>query len=200
MEPQSAVKLTEQDRQALLALARSAVEAVSRRNPLPAVDVSAMSTPLAAPGACFVTLTRHESGDLRGCTGVLVARGPLAEEVARTAAQTALHDPRFPPVRFDEVPDLDIEISVLTPPHPLEFTSPADIPRLLRPHIDGVTLTLGRRRATFLPQVWDKVPDPVEFLNRLCLKMGVPAGSWQSPDIGVEIYQVVEFSDHERRG
>jgi len=200
MGPQVIPELTREDRLALLDLARTTVAAAARHEPLPRIDLSDVPPALAAPGACFVTLTRHGTGELRGCTGVLVARTALAEEVVHTAAQTALHDPRFTPVRAEEVPEMDIEISVLTPSRPLDFDVPEDIPRLLRPGIDGVTLTIGRRRATFLPQVWDKVPDPVDFLNRLCLKMGLPAGTWRTPGTSVEVYQVVEFSDHERRG
>ena len=200
MEGLSLPRLTDEECAILLDLARSSVQAAAAHGTPPSVDLSQMPAALSAPAACFVTLNVHGSGDLRGCTGVLVARAPLVEEVIHTAAQTALYDPRFPPVRPDEVDHLDIEISVLTPPSPLQFDSPADIPRLLRPHVDGVTLKAGHRRATFLPQVWDKVPDPVEFLSRLCLKMGASANTWRQTRVEVETYQVIEFSDQKRRG
>jgi hypothetical protein len=193
-------QLTDEECNTLLALARSAVEAAASHTAPPPVDLSQMPAALAVPAACFVTLTVRGSADLRGCTGVLVARAPLAEEVVHTANQTALHDPRFASVRPDEVDNLDIEISVLTPPSPLEFDSPGELPRLLRPGVDGVTLKVGHRRATFLPQVWHKIPDPVEFLSRLCLKMGVSANTWRETRMDVEIYQVIEFSDQKRRG
>ena len=107
------------------------------------------------------------------------------------------------PVQSDEVPNIHIEISVLTPPTPLNFTNPLDIPRLIRPHVDGVTLTLDGRRATFLPQVWDTVPDPVEFLTRLSEKMGLSGDAWKDSGIRVDVYQAVTIEEpvaHETQG
>ncbi len=188
-------RLSEDERRQLLALARASVSAAAAGKPLPQIKLDDLSSNLREPGACFVTLHKH--GDLRGCTGVLVAQIPLAEEVIKTAAQTALHDPRFMPVSPDEVPEIDIEVSVLTPPQKLDVPDPRNLPKLIRPGIDGVTLYRGPYRATFLPQVWDKIPDPVEFLGRLCQKMGLPMQAWQQPGMQVEVYQVEEFSENE---
>lgn len=187
-------RLSFDEQRMLLKLARESVACAAAGTPLPHVRLSELPPALREPGACFVTLHKH--GDLRGCTGVLVAQMPLAEEVVRTAAATALHDPRFDPVRPFELPDLDIEISILTPPQPLEVPRPADLPRLIRPGIDGVTLYLPPYRATFLPQVWERVPDPVQFLDMLCQKMGLPSRSWLDPQMRVEVYQVEEFSEN----
>jgi hypothetical protein len=190
----SASQLSLQDRLCLLDLARRSIEAASLAAQIPELDLDKLSPPLREPKACFVTLHKYEQ--LRGCTGVLAPRSPLALEVSRTAAQTALYDPRFDPVSPEEVPELDIEISILTTPQRLHVEIPSQLPRRLRPGIDGVTLMKGPYRATFLPQVWKRVPEPEMFLNLLCQKMGLPASTWRLMPLDVEIYQVEEFSEH----
>lgn len=178
----------------LLKLARQSLEAATEGRPLPQVNLSDFPPSLRQPAACFVTM--YIDSELRGCTGTLTARAPLAEEVVQTAAQTALNDWRFTPVTPREVPSISIEISVLTAPRKLDVPSPDALPNLIRPGIDGVTLTKGPRyRATFLPQVWDKIPNPVEFLNMLCQKMGLPSQEWRAPGMQVEVYQVEEFAE-----
>jgi AmmeMemoRadiSam system protein A len=144
--------------------------------------------------ACFVTL-RERNEDLRGCTGTLVARQALAQEVGHTTVQTALHDPRFPPVRAEEVPDLQIEISILTPPVERPFQSSNELLALLRPHVDGVILVVDGRRATFLPQVWERVPDPVDFLNLLCRKMGLPSLAWTRKNVQLYTYEAIVIEE-----
>lgn len=186
---------TPEEQAALLKIARAAVEdAAAGREPAP-LDLAGLPPALTRPRACFVTLYTAD-GDLRGCTGTLTARRPLAEEVSAMAVQTALYDPRFMPVRSEEVPGLRIEISILTPARPLAFDRPEDIPRLLRPGVDGVVLMVGGRRATFLPQVWEKIPDPHRFLDMLCQKMGLPAGAWRRPDVEVHLYETVVIEEH----
>src|SRR5258706_4336610 len=157
----------------LLNVARGTLEAVTVGGIAPQPDRESVPASLVEWRACFVTL--HRETDLRGCTGTLTARRSLLEEVITTTEQTALNDPRFPPVTPYEVPLIRIEISVLTSSQRLEFASPDQIPQLIRPHIDGVTLKLGLNRSTFLPQVWEKIPDPIQFLNLLSRKMGLPA-------------------------
>ncbi len=142
----------------------------------------------------FVTLTER-SGELRGCIGTLEAHQPLVEDVREHAAAAATLDYRFSPVMPDEVTELRIEISRLTTPLPLEYTSPDELPARLRPGVDGVILRDGGHRATFLPQVWEKVGDPEEFLAHLCLKMGAPANLWRRKKMDVLIYQVEEFHE-----
>nr|MBN1228803.1 AmmeMemoRadiSam system protein A [Anaerolineae bacterium] len=182
----------------MLDIARQSIRAAAAGKPMPSVDTEHINPLLLEPGACFVTLHRKD-GSLRGCTGILVAELPLIEELIRTAGRTALRDPRFHPVQPDEVDDLIIEISVLTPPQPLVLARPEDLPRLIRPGIDGVTLSRGYHRATFLPQVWEKIPDPVRFLDMLCQKMGLEPGAWRYPTMQAEVYQVEEFSEMEER-
>jgi AmmeMemoRadiSam system protein A len=194
MSKDEMTNITPEDRSLLLRLARQSIEAVSKGKKTPRPELEELSPALTNPGACFVTI--YKNGQLRGCTGTLVAKEPLAHSVSRVAAQTALSDPRFPIVVPDEVPLLDIEISILTPPQPLEFSNPADLPNLLRPGIDGVTLSYDNLyRATFLPQVWERITDPTTFLDMLSQKMGLGRKAWLMPGIQVEIYQVENFEE-----
>ena len=185
--------LTSDERSILLKLARQAIEAAAKRQALPALDLASLPAALAEQGASFVTLTRH--GELRGCIGALEAYQPLAEDVREHAVAAATEDYRFPPVREEELPELEIEISRLTPSQPLDYSQPGDLPGLLRPNLDGVVLRDGWRRATFLPQVWEKIPDPEDFLANLCYKMGVSADLWRHKKLNVSIYQVEEFHE-----
>jgi AmmeMemoRadiSam system protein A len=115
--------------------------------------------------------------------------------VREHAIAAALEDYRFPPVRPEEVPRIRIEISRLTAPIPLKYERSEDLLKMLRPGVDGVVLRDGLRRATFLPQVWEKLPDPREFLEHLCLKMGVDASTWRYHKLQVYTYQVEEFHE-----
>lgn len=185
--------LTIEEQNALLKLARQALEAGVQRQPLPAPDWERLPPRLVEPGASFVTLTRQ--GSLRGCIGMLEAVQPLAADVQQHAVEAALDDPRFMPVQPTELAEIHIEVSVLTPPQDLPYDTPADLPHRLRPMIDGVTLFEGRRRATFLPQVWEMIPDPEEFLSRLCEKMGASPNLWRTRKLAVQTYQVQEFHE-----
>lgn len=186
--------LTLEEREFLLCLARQALELGVHSQPLPPLDLESIPPRLREPGASFVTLTRK--GELRGCVGALEPYMPLAEDVREHAVAAALQDFRFPPVTPRELPEIEIEISRLTAPEPLDYTRPEELPSRIRPGIDGVVLRDGLRRATFLPQVWEKLPRPEDFLGHLCLKMGVDAGYWRYKKLQVSTYQVEEF--HER--
>lgn len=140
-----------------------------------------------APGASFVTLT--EDGRLRGCIGSLEARRPLRADVAGNAVAAATRDPRFLPVAPEEVARLRIEVSVLTPQRPLEAVSREEALARLRPGVDGVVLEDGYHRATFLPQVWEQLPDPDAFLGHLARKAGLSPSHW-SPRTRLFIYEV----------
>jgi hypothetical protein len=181
------------DRKYLLELARKTVRAVASGGPLPEVSGASLATKFTAPQGCFVTLTEH--GDLRGCIGYIRAQGPLYKAVIENARNAAISDPRFPPVAPDEVDRLQIEISVLTEPQPLPFTSSADLLQKLQPHKDGVVLQIGARGATYLPQVWDQLPDKVEFLNSLAEKAGCDRTDWRQPGTSVFIYHVEAFKE-----
>ena len=127
--------------------------------------------------ACFVTLT--ESGELRGCIGHLEPVQTLVEDVAENAFAAAFRDPRFPPLATSEFEQIRIEISVLGEPAPMRFSSEADLVRQLRPGMDGLILEgpMGHR-GTFLPSVWESLPEPAQFLAHLKLKAGLPADYW----------------------
>jgi AmmeMemoRadiSam system protein A len=190
-------EFTHEEKQELLAIARQSVAAAAARRPTPTVDLGALPPVLTQIAACFVTL--RIDGVLRGCTGSLAAHQPLAVEVIRVAAQTAHSDPRFAPVTPGEVADLNIEISVLTPSRPLAYETVGDLLAKLKPGIDGVTLSRGARRATFLPQVWERIPERERFLSMLSRKMGLRSDAWRAGDMEVEVYQTVSWDEAEMR-
>ncbi len=185
--------LSDKDKTFLLWLARETITKAVKRQPLPTWNEKELSAELKAKGAAFVTLTIH--GDLRGCIGSLEPYQSLVDDVQEHARQAALEDYRFPPVTAHDVPFLHIEISRLTLPGTLKYNKPAELPEVLHPHVDGVILKDGFRRSTFLPQVWDQLPDPEEFLDHLCLKMGAPADTWRKKMLDVSIYHVEEFQE-----
>ncbi len=186
-------QLTPDEKQYLLNLARQSLEKGVRGEELPEIDVSTLPSRLREFGASFVTLT--QDGNLRGCIGALEPYQSLAEDVREHAVAAALDDYRFRPVQPDELPSIQIEISRLTIPVSLEYNCPEDITQHLQPGIDGVILRDGIRRATFLPQVWEKIGDPDMFLNQLCMKMGAPPYTWRNKKLIVETYQVEEFHE-----
>jgi AmmeMemoRadiSam system protein A len=183
------------ERSTLLRLARQAVTLAAHDRPLSAVEVEATSPALQSPGAAFVTLTRD--GALRGCIGGLEARQPLAEDVWEHAYAAACEDPRFEAVRPDELENLHIEVSRLGPPTPLDVP-PENRLEAVRPGVDGVILRRGVQRATFLPQVWEKVPDPLQFLEMLCDKAGLPRAAWRQREVEMLVYQVESFEEARR--
>ncbi len=185
--------LTLDEKQTLLRLARQALELGVRGEKLPPLDWDSLSPTLRADGASFVTLT--ELGELRGCIGALEAYQPLVEDVREHAIAAALNDYRFRPVQVAELNRISLEVSRLTAPVPLEYSSPDDLIAKLRPGMDGVILREGGRRATFLPQVWEKLPNAEDFLSNLCNKMGAAPDLWRRKHLEVLTYQVEEFHE-----
>lgn len=143
-------------------------------------------------GATFVTL--RQAGYLRGCIGSLEARRPLLEDVRHNALAAAFDDPRFPPLRPEELARTNIEVSVLSPATPLDFYDERDALAQLRPGVDGIILEWGGHRATFLPQVWDELPDPQTFLAHLKRKAGLDETFW-SDDLRLSRYTVQKFAE-----
>jgi AmmeMemoRadiSam system protein A len=186
-------RLTTKERTLLLAQARLSIEAGAHDKPLEPLDLKEFPEKLRKPGVVFVTLTIE--GSLRGCVGALEAYQPLVYDVREHALAAAFQDFRFPPVRPDELDNILIEISRLTTPQPLAYVDADDLLKKLRPGIDGVVLKDESRRATFLPQVWDKLPSSETFLDHLCEKMGAPANLWRQKIIEVLVYQVEEFHE-----
>ncbi len=149
------------------------------------VDLYQYSKHLKENRACFVTL--HLKGMLKGCIGSLVVYRPLFEDVIYNAFAAAFQDPRFIPLVKNEFNLLDLEISVLSKPEKLEFTSEKNLLSKIRPKIDGLILSSGLNKGTFLPTVWDELPEPITFLNHLKMKAGLSSDYW-SDDIVVERY------------
>jgi AmmeMemoRadiSam system protein A len=181
-------RLTEEERALLLKLAREALECGVNGQPLPALDYDSLPPRLREPGATFVTLTRGD--ELRGCIGTLEARTRLADDVREHAVAAALEDYRFSHVKPYELREIEIEVSFLTPMVPVEYDGVEDLLMKIRPCEDGVMIRDEWRRATFLPQVWETLPDPQDFFDHLCHKMGADPDLWRKKKLEVAVYQV----------
>ena len=184
--------LNGQQRLTLLEVARQSIAHGLRTGWPPRVDPTDYEPALQVKRAAFVTL--NKGGRLRGCIGHLEAIQPLVTDVAENAFAAAFRDPRFPPVTAGEFDALEIHISVLSPPEPVDFTSEADLLRQIRPGIDGLILEEGPYRGTFLPSVWEQLPDRHQFLAQLKLKAGLPPDYW-SDSIKVFRYATESFSE-----
>ncbi len=147
------------------------------------------------PGACFVTL--HRGGVLHGCIGSLVPHRPLYDDVRANAVAAALDDPRATPLSLAGSEELEVEVSLLSALEPFPVADERDAVARLRPNVDGVVLRWGSRRGTLLPQVWESIPDPREFLAMVKLKAGLPAHFWAS-DVQLERYTVEKFCEPPR--
>ncbi len=173
----------------LLPIARAAISQALQM-PHPATDESAPW--LSEPGACFVTLTRH--GELRGCIGTLQAHRSLLADVRSNAVSAALHDPRFLPLTAAELGTTRIEISLLSATQPMTFHDEADALAQLRPNVDGVVFEYGHYRSTFLPQVWEQLPQPRQFMAQLRRKAGLPGDFW-SEGVRLSRYTVTKHTE-----
>ena len=174
----------------LLPIARSAI--AHALNVPHAADESAPW--LAEHGACFVTLTQY--GELRGCIGTLQAHRPLLADIKSNAVSAALRDPRFAPLRVEEFDITAVEISLLSPTHAMEVQHEADALEQLRPGLDGVVFEYGRFRSTFLPQVWEQLPQPHQFMTQLKRKAGLPDDFW-AEGVRLSRYTVTKWREQE---
>jgi AmmeMemoRadiSam system protein A len=147
---------------------------------------------LREPAACFVTLT--QGGDLRGCIGTLQAHRPLVEDVKANAVGAAFRDPRFPPLKAEELPRTRVELSLLSALEPIAFEDEADAIAQLRPGVDGVVFEYGHHRSTYLPQVWEDLPNAGEFLAHLKYKAGLPPDFWDA-EVKLARYMVSKFQE-----
>jgi AmmeMemoRadiSam system protein A len=182
-------------RRTLLGIARDAIRIGLERSGVAqassVVDLGGLPPELLEPRATFVTLT--QTGSLRGCTGSLEAVRPLALDVMENACHSAFRDPRFPPVQLGELNGLRIELSVLSPLQPLPVSSEAELLERLEPSM-GLVIEEGHRRGTFLPKVWESLPDPRMFLDELKAKAGFPPGYW-SGAVEVFCYRTQTFAE-----
>jgi len=151
---------------------------------------------LQAPGACFVTLTQQ--GELRGCIGSLEAHRTLLADVKANALAAAFRDPRFAPLAVHELDRTEIEISLLSPMQALTFDSETEALAQLRPGIDGLVFEFGAQRSTFLPQVWEQLPDVQDFMAQLKRKAGLPASFWHG-EVRLQRYTVAKWKESELR-
>ena len=190
-------ELTSEQGRTLLRLARWTIAEKLGRPPDRA-EKEALSLALKDPAlkklaGVFVTLKLQKS--LRGCIGTLHPIEPIIEGVRGNAINAAFHDPRFKPMASHELGQVKIEVSVLSPPRPLSYTGPEDLLSKLKFHRPGVIIRSGHAGATFLPQVWEQLPKPQEFLGHLCQKAGLPQEEWRCGRLEVSTYHVQHFEE-----
>jgi len=184
---------SKEEQRVLIDIARKAIaEELSGKKLLNKEDLVQKYPWLLEPNAAFVTL--NENRQLRGCIGSIVAHQPLIDDLIHNAKAAAFSDPRFNPVRPDEFDKLEIEISLLTPPQELSYRDAADLKRKIRPKIDGVILRLGNYQATYLPSVWEQLPDFEIFFATLCQKAGLAPNCLEAHPI-IYTYQAEKIKE-----
>lgn len=187
--------LCEEEHILLCNVAREAIEYGLKTGRPPALETARFPAPLRELRSSFVTL--HKYGELRGCMGNLSATRPLVNDVAQNAFNAAFRDPRFPPVQGRELADIELSISILSPAAPMHFTSEEDLLRQLRPGVDGLILQEGALCGTFLPSVWESLPERRDFLRHLKTKAGLPTNYW-SPTVQVLCYTAEKVEEKKK--
>jgi len=186
----------------LLQIARAAIESALKISKVKDESIDKTVQWLSEPGATFITLTKN--GQLRGCIGSLYAHQPLINDVSSNAVSAALHDTRFQPVTAEELSHIDIEVSLLSALQPINFANEADALAQLRPGIDGVMFEYGIYRSTFLPQVWDSLPQSHEFMAQLKMKAGLYPDFWddaiQLSRYTVEKWRETDYIEEKNHG
>jgi len=185
-------KLNDQEGRYLLEVARKTIQQELFKDK--ATQQAELDSPkFAERRGTFVTLTINHN--LRGCIGHIIPQETLLEGIRENAVNAAFKDPRFNPLSKKEWDNVKIEISILTDSKPLEYTDGDDLLKKIRPDIDGVIIKKGYYQATFLPQVWEQLPDKKEFFTHLCLKAGMDGNEWKKGKIEVYTYQVQAFEE-----
>jgi MEMO1 family protein len=192
---QTTGNFSEHERRQLLRLARHTLRGIVNGQLTMPPEPDSLPKSFTEEKGCFVTLTKN--GHLRGCIGHILPQEALYRAVMDNAISAAMRDSRFSPVQAEELPEIEVEISVLTVPVPLEFSSPEELLAKLQPNKDGVVLQMDGHGATYLPQVWEQIPDKVVFLNSLAQKAGCDANAWRKAGTKVSIYQVESFKESE---
>lgn len=185
-------QLDSERRASLIELARRTVEYGVRSLEQWSPDQTLLEAFPSTPVATFVTL--HVAEQLNGCIGTIEPQRPICDDIAHNAFQAAFHDPRFSALQAAHLERVDIHISVLSPLEPLEVSSEVELLDMLRPQRDGLVLEAGRRRATFLPSVWEKLPEPTDFVGYLKRKARISSLEWPD-DMQVYRYEVLEISE-----
>ena len=181
----------------LLKLARQALENYYQAASQLSVNKNEVPEKLKEERGVFVTL--EKSGNLRGCIGYILPNSSIYQSVIDNALNAALDDPRFNPVAPKELPEITIEISILSLPTELSVSNPLEYLKKLRPKTDGVIIKQGRYQATYLPQVWEDLSNPEEFLGSLCQKAGLDSDCWQEPSTTLMTYQAEVFSEESNK-
>ena len=174
----SAINLTQEDQQICRKIALQSIKHGLEEGRALHVNTSDYSSDLQQNLASFVTL--HKNGELRGCIGALEAQQPLINDISEHAYAAAFQDPRFSVLQDNEYEQLELEISVLGKPELMTFESEKDLLQQIRPDVDGLIIEYGYNRGTFLPSVWQQLPDKKEFLNHLKMKAGLPVHWWDN--------------------
>jgi len=187
-------QISKEEGQALVELAKESIKYYLQTGRIPTLSEVPYEN-WKKKGASFVTLERKDTNQLRGCIGSIIPFRPLYEDVISNAIAAATKDPRFPPVTLEELPYLRTKVSVLSYPQPLHYTDPQDLLNKITPFEDGLILKLGEYQGTFLPDVWEEIPDKQQFLSHLCMKAGLQPDCWIKYHPEIFVYKTVVFSD-----
>lgn len=187
---------TNREKEYLTNLARQTLYWFLKDSSIPEPSEASLTKNLLQKTSCFVTLYKKESG-LRGCMGLFERDRPLWQNVIDRTIAAATGDPRFKKVTYDELESIKLEISVLTEPKQLQFNSPEDLLTKLQPNTDGVIIITKYGSSTYLPQVWEQIPDKADFLSHLCAKHNAPPNIWRTDYKNIEIltYRAIVFGE-----
>ncbi len=190
-------RFTEKQGQLLVSLARKTIteELAGKSLDIESDNLSSALEDEKYQTQCGTFVTLKIEGQLRGCIGNLTSSESVLDGVKRNAINAAFHDPRFSSLSAAELDQTEIEVSILTEPKALAYQGPQDLIQKLRVNVDGVIIRKGHANATFLPQVWEQLPQPENFLNHLCSKAGLPSDAWKHSDPEVLTYQVQYFKE-----
>ena len=186
------IELTADEQKTLLELSRKSLTYYLTCGKRMDIDQSNFSERLRQKRGVFVTL--HKDSKLRGCIGNIFPENPIFLAVAENAINAGVGDPRFPNMSADEMKDVAFEISILSKPVKITFSSPEDLLSCLDRRT-GIILKKGRHQSTFLPQVWNEIPDKAEFLSHLAMKAGLASDEWKDPRVEVFYYSALVFSE-----
>lgn len=184
------IDLSKEEQTICLQVARQSIKHGLQKGSKLQVITSDYSKELQQHAASFVTL--HKYGQLRGCIGALEAYQPLINDIAEHAFAAAFQDPRFSALEENEYDDLDVDISVIGKAEPMIFENEEDLLQQIQPNIDGLIIEFGYNRGTFLPSVWEQLPDKKDFLNHLKMKAGLPTHWWDNT-VKISRYETFSF-------
>ncbi len=186
-------RLTREEGEELITLARKTIETELFGGGASPEEGMDMPPKFQDKRGTFVTLTIN--GGLRGCIGHIIPSESVVEGVKKNALNAAFADPRFRPLTAEEWERVSVEVSILSDPRPLYYDTPEDLLNKLKPGVDGVIIRKGMKQSTFLPQVWEQLPDKNEFLTHLCLKAGLDGDAWRKDPLEVFTYEVQAFEE-----